>query len=226
MILSLIGPGLSLGQEPGQSEKAAISQEMQDVKGEQGWKVLATSPGVKVLSQEFNNPGKVLPSGVNPSDVAYNWLNEQGLEEGRNFMKGKLVYISIGAASINARPSDPGYIDSRFLAFQRAELEAKAKTALFLGADLTTRRGTSEREINPEERAALEEIVNASPTLQKNARLMEVSDAIYGLFQKTKILAGAKLDQEIEKSGVDVTEERQEVEREKAAIYAKRDKIR
>ena len=61
MILSLIGPGLSFGQEPGKSEKAAISQEMQDVTSEQGWKVLATSPGVKVLSQEFNLPVKFLP---------------------------------------------------------------------------------------------------------------------------------------------------------------------
>ncbi|MEA3420323.1 MAG: hypothetical protein U9Q97_01445 [Acidobacteriota bacterium] len=215
--LSLLGCTLSLAQEPGQHEKAAISHEAQE------WKVPATSPGVKVLSEHRKAPGKVLHSGINPLDVAYNWLSEQGLEEGRNFYQGKLLYISTGAASINATPADPGYIDSRFLAFQRAELEAKAKTAIYLGIDLTTERGSSEREINPEERAALEEIVNASPTLQKNATLMGVTDTIYGFFQKAKILAGAKLDQEIKKTGVEVTEERLEAKRRMVAIQTRRD---
>ncbi|MCG2775207.1 MAG: hypothetical protein L6406_05935 [Desulfobacterales bacterium] len=217
--LAWIGCSISLAQEPGQHEKAAISQEAHE------WQVLATSPGVKVLSEHRKAPGKVLPSGVDPQDVARNWLSEQGLEEGRNFYHNKLLYISTGAASINATPADPGYIDSRFLAFQRAELEAKAKTAIYLGVDLTTERGSSEREINPEERAALEEIVNASPTLEKNAKMMGITDAIYGLFQKTKILAGAKLDQEIKKTEVDVTAERREAERKKAAIQVERDKI-
>jgi len=214
-----LGCALSLAQEPGQHGTEAVTKELEE------WKVLATSPGVTVLSQYRKTPGKVLPSGSNPREVAQNWLIEQGLEEGRNLFKGKLLYISIGAASINATPSAPAYIDSRFLAFQRAELEAKAKTAIFLGVDLTTERGSSEREINPEERAALEEIFNTSPTLQKNAEFMEVTDTIYTLFQKTKILAGAKLDQEIGKTRVDVTRERREAERKIVTRQARRDRI-
>jgi len=225
MILSMIGPGLSFGQEPGQSEKAAIAQEMQDVTSEQGWQVLATSPGVQVLVQEFSNPGKVLPSGENPLETAYDWMAEKGFEEGRNLFKDKLLYISMGSAAVNATPSDPGYIDSRFLAFQRAELEAKVKTAIFLGVDLTTARGSTEREINPKERAELEMIVKTSPTLQKNAKQMEVSNAIYGLFQKVKILAGAKLDKAIKEAGVDTSKQQQEIEKKKAKSNARQTRI-
>ncbi|RLB80966.1 MAG: hypothetical protein DRH24_09785 [Deltaproteobacteria bacterium] len=226
MILSLIGPGLSFAQEPGQSEKAAISQEMQNVTSEQGWKVLATSPGVKVLSQEFNHPGKVLPSGENPLDVAQNWLADKGFEEGRNLFKDKLLYLSIGSAAVNATPSDPGYIDSRFLAVQRAELDAKVKTAIFMGVDLTTIRGSSEREINPKERAELENIVNTSPTLKKNSKAMGVFDTMSGLFEKVKILAEAKLDKAIKDAGVDTSKDQEEIKQKKAAKKEKRNRLR
>ena len=216
--LAWLGGSLSLAQEPGQQEKTAVSIEA----GE--WQVLATSPGVEVLSEHRKTPGQILSSGANPLDVAQDWVAKQGFEEGRNDYKGKLLYISLGSATINATPDDPNFIDSRYLAFQRAELEAKAKIALFLGVDLTTSRGSSEREISPKDRAQLEEIVNTSPTIQKNSKLMEVSDTIYSLFQKGKILVGAKLDQEIKKTGVDVTEERREAEQRVSAIQAKRDR--
>ena len=216
--LPWLGNSPSLAQEPGKYEKVAISQEIHQ------WQVLATSPGVQVLSEHRKTPGQILSSGANPLDVAQDWLAKQGFEEGRNDYKGKLLYMSLGSATINATPDDPNFIDSRYLAFQRAELEAKAKIALFLGVDLTTSRGSSEREISPVDRAQLEEIVNTSPTIQKNSRLMEVSDTIYSLFQKGKILVGAKLDQEIQKTGVDVTQERREAERRLSAIQVKRDR--
>ena len=226
MILSLMGPGVNFAKEPNQSEKAAISQETQDVTSEQGWKVLATSPGVKVLTQEFSNPGKVLPSGENPLDVAQNWLTEKDLEEGRNLFEDELLYISVGSAAVNATPSDPGYIDSRFLAFQRAELEAKVKTAIFIGVDLTTIRGSSEREINPKERAKLEDIINTSPTLKKNTKAMGVFDNISGLFQKVKILAESKLDKAIKDAGVDTSKDQEEIKQKKAAKKEKRNRLR
>ncbi len=218
LALPWLGCSPSLAQEPGQHEKAAIAQEIHE------WQVLATSPGVEVLSEYRKSPGQILSSGANPLDVAQDWLAKQEFEEGRNDYKGKLLYISLGSATINATPDDPNFIDSRYLAFQRAELEAKAKIALFLGVDLTTSRGSSEREISPEDRAQLEEIVNTSPTIQKNSKLMEVSDTIYTLFQKGKILVGAKLDHEIKKTGVDVTEEQREAERRLSAIQVKRDR--
>ena len=219
LALSYFSAGYGLAQEPGQHEKATISQEAHE------WQVLATSPGVKVLSEHRKAPGKVLSSGVNPLDAARDWLLDRGLEKGRNLYQGKLLYVSSGAAAINATPAESRYIDSRYLAFQRAELEAKVKTAIYLGVDLSTSRGSSEREINSEERAALEEIVNASPTFRKNAVLMEVKDTVYELFQKARILAGAKLDQEIKKTEIDVTEERREVKRRVTAVQARRDKI-
>jgi hypothetical protein len=216
--VSFCGSGFSLAQEPGQYEKAAIPQEIYE------WQVLATSPGVEILSEHRKSPGQILSSGVNPMEAAQNWLAQEGFEEGRNLYKGELLYISFGSAIINAGSDDPNFIDSRYLAFQRAELEAKAKIALFLGVDLTTSRGSSEREINPADRAALEEIVNTSPVIQKNSKLMEISDTIYSLFQKGKIVAGAKLDQEIERTGVDVTEEWREAKHREAAVQARRDR--
>lgn len=210
---------ICLGQQPGGQEKAAYSQEA----GE--WKVWATSPGMKILSQSFNSPGRVLSQEENPKDAAEDWLLENDLEEGRNFPNKKLLYISIGLASINAKPSEPKFIDSRYLAFQRAELEAKAKTAIFLGMDLTTIRGTSEREINPEERAALEEIVKASPTLQKNIEQMGIKENIYGLFKKAHRLTDAKLDKALENAGVDLASGQAEADRKKAETKAKRDKL-
>ena len=221
MAFSLIDPVLSHSQQPGQSEKSAYSQEVQS---EEEWKVIATSPGVQVLSDVQSNPGKVLVDEDLTDDIALGWLADRHLEEGRNFKKGKLLYISVGTSSVRAKPSDKGFIDSRFLAFQRAELIAKAKVAIFLGTDLTTARGASEREINPEERAALEDIVNTSSTLKENTRLMKVSDTIYDLFEKAKTLAGAKLDQAIKDTGTDTSERLQEIDQEKVSKKAKREK--
>jgi len=130
MAFSLIDPVLSHSQQPGQSEKSAYSQEVQS---EQEWKVIATSPGVQILSEVQSNPGKILVDEDLTDDIALGWLVDRDLEEGRNFKKGKLLYISVVSPSCRAKPSDKGFIDSRFLAFQRAELIAKAKVAIFLG---------------------------------------------------------------------------------------------
>lgn len=211
--------GVSFGQEPGQQEKQAIAEEVQQ------WKVIATSPGVEVLSQHRKSPGKILPKGDDPLEVAYNWLADQGLEEGRNFYHGKLLYVSIGSAVVNATPENTGFIDSRYMAFQRAELEAKVKTAIFLGVDLSTSRGSMEKEINPKERAELETIMKARPTLQEKTRLEGVADTIYGLFQKTKTLIGAKLDKAIKGTEVDVTEEKRELKKKQRDAKAQREKI-
>ncbi len=219
MTLPWFGNGTISAREPNKYEAtAAISRKMNQ------WQVLATTPGVQVLNEYRKTPGRILAENVIPLDAAQEWLGEQGFTEGRNAYRGELLYISLGSATINATPVDPHFIDSRWLAFQRAELEAKAKTALFLGVDLTTFRGSSEREINPEARVQLEEIVNTSPVIQKNAKLMEISDTIYSLFQKGKLLAGAKLEQEMRKTGVDVTRERQDAEKRISEVHAARDK--
>ena len=96
MAFSLINPVLSHSQQPGQSEKSAYSQEVQS---EQEWKVIATSPGVQILSEVQSNPGKILVDEDLTDDFALGWLVERDLEEGRNFKKGKLLYISVGSSS-------------------------------------------------------------------------------------------------------------------------------
>jgi len=219
MSILLIAAGLSRAQEPGKQDKEAISHGLQE------WRIIATSPGVKVVSQQYQHPGKVLSAGQNPQDIAYDWLVEKGLEEGRNFIDGKLLYVSIGTASINAKPSDPGYIDSRYLAFQRAELSAKAKTAIFLGVDLSTEKGCSEREINPKERAEIERIVEASPVLQENAEKFGIKDRIYNLFDKAYRVADTKMDQVLEESGVDVATGKAKEKQKIKAKQAKRDRL-
>ncbi|BBO83091.1 hypothetical protein DSCO28_36570 [Desulfosarcina ovata subsp. sediminis] len=211
---------LAMSQTPVDSENAANSQIQPS---EPDWKIIATSPGVSIVKEEFKNPGKVMTGGDLSPDIAMDWLSDRNLEEGRNFRKGKLLYVSVGTSAVRAQPSDPKFIDSRFLAFQRAELMAKAKTAIFLGTDLTTSRGTSEREINPEERAALEDIMNTSPTLQNNTKMMKVSESIYEFFEKAKTLASAKLDKAIENTGVDVSEV---AEKKEAANVKKNKQVR
>jgi hypothetical protein len=211
--------GATLAQEPGQSEEAAISGQSQQ------WDVIGKSPGVVIVSRQWADPGDLLPAGDNPLEVAQDWLLEQGLEEGRNLYRGKLLYVSTGSAAINATPDDPGFIDSRLLAFQRAELEAKVKTAIFLGVDLTTSRGSSEREINPDERGQMEAIVKASPTLAPSAERLGVKDGIYKFFDKGRQLAEAKLDRALEESGVDVSAAKAEERRKQAAAQAERDKF-
>lgn len=202
---------VAVAQEPGQAEKAAVSAEAEQ------WQVLATSPGVQVVSEQQKTPGQILPSGENPKDAAYNWLAEKGLEEGRNIYKGKMLYVSVGSASVNATPAHKDYIDSRYLAFQRAELEAKAKTAIYLGVDLTTERGSSEREVNPTERAALQEIYEASAGLRQNAEKVGVAERINQLFHKAARLTEAKLDQALKKTGEDIDKEKQQAQAESAA---------
>lgn len=207
--------------EPGRGEKAAVSQEAEQ------WQVLATSPDVKVVSQRIiSHPGVVLNTNEKPMDAAYDWLDKMGLEEGRNLLHGKLLYVSVGAAVVNAKPSDPAYIDSRYMAFQRAELQAKANTAIYLGVDLSTSRGSSDREINPEERKALMRLYNSSKTLQENAEKTGVAKTIKTLFRKSARLAEAKLDKALEKSGVDVKGEKKKRQNRARAQKTKLQRLR
>jgi len=206
-------------QGPDASEKAAVLMDSNE------WKVIATAPGVQIVSEEHKNPGKILADDQIPVEAAQDWLDDKGLEEGRNLKGGKLLYVSVGSASVNAKPGNPGYIDSRYLAYQRAELEAKVKTAMFLGVDLTTSRGSSERQINPKERAALERIVSASPTIKKKIDTFGVKDKIYGLFEKASKLADAKLDQAIKDSGADVNDVNRKIAQRKEKEKAKRNRL-
>jgi hypothetical protein len=208
-------PEGAMSQEPGQAGN-------EQAPGTEQWQVLATSPGVKVVAEQQKEPGQILPSGEPPKDAAYNWLAEKGLEEGRNIFGGKLLYISVGSASVNATPQHRDYIDSRYLAFQRAELEAKAKTAIYLGVDLTTERGSAEREISPAERAALNRIYSESAGIQRSAEECGVSDQISLLFDKAGRLSEAKLDQALRESGVDPDKEGL---RKKARDEARRDRM-
>ena len=215
LCLLLIIPS-AFAQEPGQAKKPEAFADAEK------WQVMATSPGVKVVSEQQKNPGEVIFSDERPKDAAYNWLMAEGLEEGRNVYKGKLLYISVGSAAVNATPQDESYIDSRYLAFQRAALEAKAKTAIYLGVDLTTERGSSEREINPAERAALKNIYETSDTLQQNAEEMGVSGRINSILKKASRLTEAKLDEALKESGVDLEKEK---ERREARKAARRDRL-
>ncbi len=185
-------------------EKAAISGDVEQ------WKVLITSPGVRMVSEQQKKPGTILSPGENPKQAAYNWLAKKGFEEGRNIYKGKLLYISVGSASVNATPQDNEYIDSRYLAFQRAELEAKAKTAIYLGVDLTTERGCSEREISLAERARLREIYEASEAMQQNAQKTGISDRISRMLEKSARLNEARLDQALREAGVDLQKDKRQ----------------
>ncbi|OCC14202.1 putative periplasmic protein [Dissulfuribacter thermophilus] len=217
MLVSIVSSIDASGPEA--DEKAAVASEVQE------WRVFATSPGVKILSESTSHPGVVLPHGRNPVEAAYEWLDNKGFEEGRNLYKGKLLYISVGTAVINARPSDPNFIDSRYLAFQRAELEAKAKTAIFLGVDIATRRGSSEREINPEERKELERIINFSANFRKKAAQAGILDQLYTIAKKSARLVEAKLDRQLMDSGVDVAAEKANKARKKAAANARRARL-
>lgn len=212
------GTGQVWAQEPGQQEKAAVVDEA--INGE--WKIIAKSEGVKIVAQSIQKPGLVLINEKEskgsvtvehgPLQIAEEWLLDKGFEQGRNFRNGTLYYFSIGAASVNAPPDDSRFIESRYLAFQRAELVAKAKTASFIGLDITTDRGSSDRTISPQERAELESLVNSSPTLKKNILQTGIAEDVYGLFQKAKRLAEAKLDQALADSGVDVETEKRAIE--------------
>ncbi len=217
LMASIVSPVCAGG--PDADEKAAVATEAQQ------WRVYATSPGVKVLTESTSHPGMVLPEGGNPAEAAYQWLDGKGFEEGRNLYKGKLLYISVGSAVINARPSDPNFIDSRYLAFQRAELEAKAKIAIFLGVDVSTSRGSSEREINPAERRELERIVNYSKNFRQKAEQAGILDQIQTIATKSVKLINAKLDKQLMDSGVDVSAERANKAKEKAAASARRAKL-
>lgn len=218
-LVALVGPeGAAQAQQPGtggQSVEVTVSE----------WQVLAASPGVDVVSQQVTHPGRVVPLERSPVDAAYDWLMEKGLEEGRNLYQGKLLYISVGSAVINARPQDPAFIDSRFLALQRAELDARAKMAIFLGVDLTTERGTLDREIDPRTRAQMNELLQANPSLHQDLATMGVRDQVQGLIDKSLQLADARLDQALAESGADLEAQRREVARQQAAAQAQRDKM-
>ena len=181
-------------QEPGQSEKAAVSAESSQ------WQVLATSPGVKVIIENQGSPGFVLKNSENPLDAASNWLTSKGLQQGRMIKNDKLLYISVGAATIMAKPDEEEFIDSRYLAFQRAELDAKAKLAMTLGVDLSTERGSANLRTSPKERQALKELYSSSKALQNSAEKAGIADRIKSIFDKATRLAETKLDNALEEA--------------------------
>ena len=209
----------SYAQGPDESEKDAVTM------GTSEWKVITTSPGVQIVSEEQKNPGNLLVDNQIPSEAAQDWLDEKGLEQGRNYKGGKLLYVSIGSAVVKAPPDHPSFIDSRYLAFQRAELQAKVNTALFLGVDLTRSFSSTNREMNPEERAELERIVNASPTIQKNINSFGVKEKIYGLFEKAAKYADAKLDQGIKETGADVSDINNKIKQKKAKELSQKNRM-
>jgi len=193
--------------------------------GEQ-WQVLSTSADVRVVFEKQRNPGRVLPTGKKPKEAAYNWLMDQGFVEGRNIYKGKLLYISVGAASVNAKPGHKDYIDSRYLAFQRAELAAKAKTAIYFGVDLTTERGSMERSITPAERAGLRDIYETSAVMRQNARKTGITDRITRMLEKSARLNEARLDQALKEAGVDVEKQKRRRRLKNAALRDRMQNLR
>ena len=181
-------------QTPGQLEKAAVSEDATE------WKILVTSPEVKVLQESYSSPGFVLDQSQQPLKAAYNWLASQGLQQGRQIKNDKLLYVSLGSAVIFAKPSEAEYIDSRYLAFQRAELDAKAKIAINLGVDLSTERGSASLRTTPKERQALKDLYSSSKALQNSAEKAGISDRIISIFDKATRLAEAKLDSALEET--------------------------
>jgi len=146
-------------------------------------------------SKEFNSkPDSVFSFVPAPGSEAQKFLKNIGLKEGYNAPennKGSTIYVAIGEGSATANNNSQTIHDSRYNAYQRALLNAKAKYVQFLGAEIITSAENIRKENTmPEPEQIVEKAVKKS-----------VGDS--SEFEKIKKLINLKLDEALKKEGYD-----------------------
>ena len=127
------------------------------------------------------------------TSVIDEYLAKKGYSEGKNIEKGRDFFISKGVGAIESPRNHPAYMRSRINAFDKAMMAAKKEMVQYIGIKIRTEATSEYAEgESPEDRRKREAVADAA--------LKEP-----GIIDKTKSLVNAKLDQLLEKEGVDLS---------------------
>jgi hypothetical protein len=112
-----------------------------------------------------------------PEDQWLEYLDKRGLHSGNNKKKGKTFFIAFGVSRVGKKPNERGFIDSRRIAYSKAELLAKSDMAESVGAFMES--GRSLELMQPGE--------DLPPALKKTRKQLS-------LFSKAAVLANKEMD--------------------------------
>jgi len=122
------------------------------------------------------------------------FLEKKGWNEGLSnggviFIPERELIISSASAFTKVRLGQPGWVESRVVAFEKAEMEAKTKIIRYLAETVNTERSLS----------MLEHAVWSDDEVEKVKHLNQVGDTLKRIGKKSIELAEKKLDQALQK---------------------------
>jgi len=155
--------------------------------------VLCLPLSVTICAQELDVDGRVLQrleiSGATkdtqPSVEACwrTWKSQEGLKEGKNEHNGHLILLSYNQESVNQEEGQTNWLAARKLAFETAELNARAQLAATMATEIKSDRNVAARMFGGDD---------AAPALESVVKQLSLAE-------KTQVLAGKVLDNEISK---------------------------
>lgn len=155
--------------------------------------VSAQEPGKPATGggQEFQTAAGAAPisENIKARDEVARLLEKEGWQEGANTKADRTIFfVAAGYGAINAPRSHPRFADSRAIAFEKAILDAKARTAQFIRETIETR--------------AIAMYSEGQSTPLPTAPLNAGDPPPLGMLDKLVLLAHKKLDDMLRKEGI------------------------
>jgi hypothetical protein len=123
---------------------------------------------------------------------------ESKYSEGVMLFEGRDLIVASGTSFVSVGIAQPGWVESRIIAFEQAELDAKVKIIRFLSEDVDTSRSLS----------YMENATWNDGTIEEIKQLNDVSETLKRIGKKTLDLADASLDQALQKMDPDYDKEK------------------
>jgi len=173
-----------------------------------------TAPSMFDKKQGGVGKFKRLSFGANNSKCG-EYVKQKKWKKGKNTRNRKSFFIALAKKQIAIKPGDPGFIDSRYVAFREAMIEAKGRMVKHLETAISS-EAASNIVANPilfaQKRASQEK-----PSKGKTAG----GTGISGAYDKALRLLNLKLDKSLKEEGYD-PQAKELNERKKAAVAAKK----
>ncbi len=118
--------------------------------------------------------------------------------EGVMLFEDRDLIVASGSSFVSVGIGQPGWVESRIIAFEQAELDAKVKIIRFLSEDVDTSRSLS----------YMENATWNDGTIEEIKQLNDVSETLKRIGKKTLDLADASLDQALQKMDPDYDKEK------------------
>lgn len=98
------------------------------------------SPSIRARDMANRNGPLITDLPENPEDTLRDLLEDMDLGEGPNFINGRNIFVSLASSPVAIAPGRPGYITSRDIAFQTADLRARRSLAESIAQNISQQR--------------------------------------------------------------------------------------